>query len=554
MSLDPNISEPLLEAAEIQGNILGGFNKDHQAVLPLYFDSDSASVAGVRSWLAMLIGEITWLPEVVGYRRTRKMRLVATGVEPSDLPALWMNISFSYPGLRKLSADADHFEPVFRFGLPAGSGRIGDPTVAGNPGHISSWIFGRFDNIPDMLAIIAGDDGEAVKTKVDEFIKRAALASVRCPQFDIGHDLAHYPDGGSYESGREHFGFKDGISQPGVRGRISANPDLYVTERMLPADPEGLVSDPEFSAPGQPLVFPGEFVLGYSRQSDTFGRHPALPWVLGTDSAGSGQQAVGPSWAKNGSFLVYRRLRQDVPAFNRFLKARRDDLAQFPEFKTLTVDQLGAMLVGRWHSGAPLLRSPSDDNPYLGKAEGANNAFGFQSVSPASDGFPNALPDPLGEICPAAAHVRKVNPRDLPTDQNGPNATLVRRILRRGIPFGPPIQLGATEDPEGSDRGLLFLSYQASIRDQFEFLSTTWVNDKSKPTPQYTPNSGFDMIIGQNPEGDRLRFCLVGPFGRRIDTDHGPDKPWVVATGGGYFFTPSRSAIRDVLARSPATA
>jgi deferrochelatase/peroxidase EfeB len=208
------------------------------------------------------------------------------------------------------------------------------------------------------------------------------------------------------------------------------------------------------------------------------------------------------------------------------------------------------MLVGRWRSGAPFLRSPAGDIPALGAAEGANNAFGFLTSQDAQDGFPPAQGDPLGQICPQAAHIRKVNPRDVPSDQGPPNTTLVHKILRRGIPFGPPLPLGSISDSGGDERGLLFLAFQASIREQFEFLMGSWMNDRSKPSPFSPPGgSGYGMVVGQNPDDleGRARFCLLGQMNARVSTVGHPVSQWVIPTGGGYFFTPSRTAINDVL-------
>jgi hypothetical protein len=56
------------------------------------------------------------------------------------------------------------------------------------------------------------------------------------------------------------------------------------------------------------------------------------------------------------------------------------------------------------------------------------------------------------------------------------------------------------------------------------------------------------MIVGQNgqPSEDRVRRCAVFGSGREkasITMSH----DYVVATGGGYFFSPSVSALRDTL-------
>jgi hypothetical protein len=49
MSSELDILEPILMADEIQGNVLGGFNKDHQAIMLLRFGDTPAAVAAVRA-------------------------------------------------------------------------------------------------------------------------------------------------------------------------------------------------------------------------------------------------------------------------------------------------------------------------------------------------------------------------------------------------------------------------------------------------------------------------------------------------------------------------
>jgi deferrochelatase/peroxidase EfeB len=164
------------------------------------------------------------------------------------------------------------------------------------------------------------------------------------------------------------------------------------------------------------------------------------------------------------------------------------------------------------------------------------------------DRFPQSPGDSLGNICPYFAHIRKVNPRDMSTESGAANKTLTRLILRRGLPFGSPIKDVDNPTPEElqAERGLMFLSYQASIKEQFEFLMGTWVNQPDQPPPN-PPGAGLDPIIGQqNQAGNRTRkFKLKGTDGSIEEIEAPID--WVIPTGGGYFFAPSISALRDVL-------
>jgi hypothetical protein len=154
-------------------------------------------------------------------------------------------------------------------------------------------------------------------------------------------------------------------------------------------------------------------------------------------------------------------------------------------------------------------------------------------------------------ICPWAAHIRKVNTRDSGSDTGGRDATYIRRLLRVGVAFGKPLpdryaQVG--DDPERGERGLLFLSIQASIEDQFEFLTVRWMGDPSRPKMP----GGHDLLVGQNnaPGENRVRRCVL--FGSAVQQSVvSTDAQWIVPTGGAYLFVPSLSAIREVLAAHP---
>jgi Dyp-type peroxidase family len=234
-----------------------------------------------------------------------------------------------------------------------------------------------------------------------------------------------------------------------------------------------------------------------------------------------------------------------------FLEAEADRLSRTPGFPGITTKRLGALLVGRWPSGAPVSRTPDADNPDLAADDLSNNDFLFTQDTPApiflpgsgtSPGaFPRALEGSNGPVCPHAAHIFKVNPRDRSTDLGPEVDTLTRRIVRRGIPFGAPLAEPLKGD-DGVSRGLHFLCYQASIADQFETLQQDWANNTGAPT-----SGGHDVIIGQTKTTARtINLSPIVP-GQPGETVTAP-KQWVTPTGGGYFFAPSISAIRDTLA------
>ncbi len=221
-----------------------------------------------------------------------------------------------------------------------------------------------------------------------------------------------------------------------------------------------------------------------------------------------------------------------------------------PGLAGLTDVELASKLVGRWPSGAPVSRQDGD-NARLGRDQLANNHFRFDSDTPrlrlvgGKDTFKAAKADPAGVVCPLAAHIRKVNTRDSPSDMGARSSTYERRVLRVGVPFGPSAKdRYAAAKPADPERGLLFLSIQSSIDEQFEFLQARWINDDSRPKAP----SGNDMVVGQNAAtSDGVRRCLLFGSGLQQATVESPGQ-FVTPTGGGYFFVPSISALTSVIA------
>jgi deferrochelatase/peroxidase EfeB len=212
-------------------------------------------------------------------------------------------------------------------------------------------------------------------------------------------------------------------------------------------------------------------------------------------------------------------------------------------------------------SGTPYSRVQAADDAVLGEEALANNHFRYDSdtrpvelISGFQDRYPNAKADPVGAVCPMASHIRKVNTRDAGNDTGGTLGTYTRRIMRRGIPFGEPLLEGTimgdhvplkSVDPARGNRGLLFLGFLTSIEDQFEFLCNRWMSNRFAPRSP----SGDDVLIGLNGNFGQARVRQATLFGSGLQAeDFATDAPWLVPTGGGYFFTPSIDALKHVLA------
>ena len=163
----------------------------------------------------------------------------------------------------------------------------------------------------------------------------------------------------------EPFGFRDGISQPFVEGLSKTGP-------------------PETT------VRAGEFVLGYPNEYGLYTGRPLLDAAadphatLPRDAEGSGRADLG----RNGSYLVLRQLRQDVPGFWRYLDGvtRRADGTSDPQARL----RLASKMVGRWPSGAPLTLAPDADDPSLAERE----RLRLPRARPARSPLPGRLAHP----------------------------------------------------------------------------------------------------------------------------------------------------------------
>ena len=474
---------------EIQGDLLRGMQK--KAELFLFFTiADAARFKAVaREYVVGLLthgGTVQERERMVAARRRR-----GSGSGSGEMPWLGMNLGFSKDGLtRLLGPNRPRMDPAFERGAddPETIAALNDPAP-------SKWLRSFLSDRIDGVFLIAGPDKFFVTSHGNTLRPRLGSAI-----------KAVYSEIGAVRPGRErrheHFGFLDGISQPGIRG-------LTPVSRPSAAPEQGL--------PGQDLIWAGEFVLGHPGQDP---RDPVKPGPIAPLPA---------PWAKNGSYMVFRRLEQRVPEFRAFVAAQAARLGMYPEL-------LAARMVGRWKSGAPLELAPLRDNPSLGADENRNNDFAYGA-------------DPFQRKCPYAAHIRKVYPRD---DTGNEAEVLTHRIIRASIPFGPEVAPGETTTRHS--RGLMFVCYQTSIERQFEFIQRQYSNNPDFVSGKTRPGGGsvrpgFEPIIGQAPGGgDRVMDEPYPnyPAGNRRTTLEMPSQ-FVVLTAAGYFFVPSITALRTVL-------
>ena len=402
-----------------------------------------------------------------------------------------LNVGFTKDGLTQLiGQDRPDLDPSFERGAghPSTIAALHDPAIsAWRPEFVSDRIDGVF--------LVAGPSRPFVTFHRNELL-RFLGSSIKVVYSEIGNTRP------GAQRGHEHFGFLDGISQPGIRGLTSSSKPIY---------------QPDQGLPGQDLLWPGEFVFGYPAQ------HPDDPV-----KAGPSPDMTAP-WLKNGSYMVFRRLEQKVPEFRRYVAERAARLGMDREL-------LMARMVGRWKSGAPLQLAPLRDDPALGGDGNRNNDFGFAD-------------DPFQRKCPYAAHIRKMYPRD---DAGSEAEAQRHRIIRAGIPFGPEVAPGETTTQHS--RGLMFVCYQTSIERQFEYIQRRandpdFVGGKHRPGGGTAVAPGFDPVIGQAAGNDAR--AMDEPFpnypaGTRRTTLDIPD-PFVKLTAAAYFFMPSIAALRTVL-------
>jgi len=403
-----------------------------------------------------------------------------------------VNISISHKGFVKLGIDDSSLaflgaaDPFIIGQKQDAINNLGDPRQSN--GTTPDWDPAFLQDIHGVI-LISGESHSTIEKKKAE-IDRIFRVDTPSAAIKVIITLRGDVRPGA-ESGHEHFGFLDGISNPLVNGF-----DTVIN-------------------PGPKTVDPGVVVTGQTGDPGIAKRAP---------------------WAVDGSFAVFRYLLQLVPEFEDFLT--KNPLAKDGNGEVLTPAEgsalLGSRIVGRWKSGAPIDLAPFQDDPALAADPKRNNDFFFTGERSSQ------------VKCPFAAHVRKTNPRDdleVPPPPIGSISVQPRRIMRRGVAFGPEM----TEEENRSGRtqhtrGLLFNAYQTSITNGFQFLQHSWANNPA--FPPFTGQSfasGLDPLIGQ---GTRSTAGL-DPNQPSGDTTLGV---FIVPRGGEYFFSPSVNGLKTEIA------
>jgi len=371
----------------------------------------------------------------------------------------------------------------FVVGQEKDSINLGDPRSA--DGKTPDWDPAFLQPLHGVILISGDSHATTDKKKAEiDLIFRQSIKEVTTIRGDVRPGA---------EDGHEHFGFLDGISNPKVKGfDTDINP----------------------------------------------GPAPVQPGVLITGQTGDPNLTIREEWSIDGSFLTFRYLFQEVPEFDVFLKTNA--LTKDGNEKVLTPEEgsalLGARMVGRWKSGAPIDITPFRDDPALGIDPTRNNNFAFAGELTSSF------------RCPFAGHVRKTNPRDdleAPPKGDTPTDLTLHRIMRRGIQFGPEVtEAEKVSGKTKHGRGLLFAAYSTSINAGFKLLQHTWANNNMfQPFTQSTSPPGLDPIIGQ---GTRSMIGL-DPLNPLTSINLGN---FVIPKGGEYFFTPGINGIKSTIAKA----
>jgi Dyp-type peroxidase family len=492
----PAMTYSLVDYADVQGLVRFGYGRMTSASYALVRVKD---VASAKAWF--------------------RAAPVTNAVEQKPPPTTALQIAFTAPGLTKLglpSSVMKGFSREFHHGMSSKSYRrrfLGD--VKNNDPE--RWDWGGPGREPHLLVMFFAEP-----EYFDSFVQ-----STKGNTWNDAFEEVIWL-GTSNLDGDEPFGFADGISQPDID---------WDEQRQTPC------KQLEYTN----VVALGEFLLGYRNEYGKITDRPILdPDATNAELLPAVDAPEKKDLGRNGTYLVFRQLEQDVRKFWQFLYENAGgNLAE--------ASQLGAKMVGRTRAGDPLV--PIQTEPIAGTDPRTiqQNQFTYEA-------------DPAGTRCPFGAHVRRTNPRNSDFPERRPNAlrriiiilgfgrkgfyddliSSVRfhRILRRGREYGSELLPEDAVQPAQSNesRGLHFICLNANISRQFEFLQSAWIASTkfSGTTGESDPLLGIREPLPGCPVTGSFTIPGDGTLRRRVSGL----PQFVTVRGGAYFFLPSLRALR----------
>lgn len=448
-----------IDVSDIQGFALKGYNFPRARYLLLELLHHQAARDFIRRLLPVVTTGERW---DINHKPTSTVNLAFThkGLLQLDLPLASL-ISFPLEFQQGMKARADIL-------YDTGNNSVEHWDAVWRQGQVHAWL--------------------AINARTAEALEERSAAMLQLMTETAGATVLQAQDACAiYLNGKastnEHFGFTDGFG----------NPDFKGAERECVPGQGKLTADGKWEA-----LATGEFLLGYADEAGELPVAP-IPHLLG----------------RNGTFMVYRKLHQNVATFRNYLEQKGRLYAGGKE-------KLAAKLIGRWRDGTPVELSPDRPDPSLVADKNRNTDFTYGA-------------DAAGTRCPIGAHIRRAHPRDA----FGFNGGLVnrRRIMRRGLPYGDYVPEGQPVSDD-DERGIIFMALNASIFRQFEFVQQQWIeygndshlgNDKDFLTGNHDGKGKF-MIQGTTDPQNPPFLCGGLPS-------------FVQLRGGDYFFIPSLTAL-----------
>jgi deferrochelatase/peroxidase EfeB len=414
-----------------------------------------------------------------------------------DKPQYCLNVGLTWAGLEALGPPAGvlaDFPAAFQEG-PAARAVESDPDFPDSVGlgdvgasAPRNWILGGPRTQPVHIVVSLYTD-EHITRRLEQVSARLRKRFAACGLTEI---LAFEAD--ALPRGKVHFGYRDGIAQPRIEGGHGHG-----------------------RADMQPMSQPGDFLLGRDYTN-----------VYGGNYLGNLLPALGD----NAHYGAFRILKQDVAGFERVL-------AQWGARYRLDPELVAAKLMGRWRNGVPLVLSPDSDQPQPALGDADLNEFDY-APGPGHETF---YDDSEGIRCPVGAHIRRLNPRRSLV-MGKPHT---RRLVRRGMPYGPPYDPANPRD--GIERGLVGLFLCGDLELQYEFIVRTWANEDLST---HGLRGTREPILGAQPQGG-------GSFTVRTGDSRDPLvmtglQRLVQTVGSVYCFVPGIGGIQYLAATGDGTA